>query len=241
MDPAALAITVAVLSGALTIGNTIYTTRVSRRVAEQERAASKAERLEELMSRYRDPLLHSAFDLQSRIWNIVELGFLQTHYQGAREDARAYARDNTLYVLAEYLAWVEILRREVRFLDLGDETRNAEWAARLEAVRRALLTADHPPTLRLFRGQQRAIGELMICGDADCLGYAAFTRALEDTKFSDWFATLREDIDLVAREPRRHDSRLRAVQNALVDLIEFLDPAHARVLAADLRKLPLQT
>jgi len=105
VDSAIVAIAIAALSGALTIANTVYTSRVSRRIAEQERTASKAERLEELMSRYRDPLLHSAFDLQSRIWNIVEKGFLEIYYNGDREDARKYARDNTLYVFGEYLGW----------------------------------------------------------------------------------------------------------------------------------------
>jgi hypothetical protein len=243
VDSAIVAIAIAVLSGALTIANTVYTSRVSRRVAEQERAASKAERLEELMSRYRDPLLHSAFDLQSRIWNIVEKGFLEIYYNGDQEDARTYARDNTLYVFAEYLGWVELLRREVRFLDLGDEARNVAWTSRLDSVRRSLLTEAHAPPFRLFRGQQRAIGELMISGSprdggAECLGFATFTRSLRDPEFASWFAGLREDIDLIARERGRHEDRLRALQGALVDLIEFLDPTHARLPAADLGRLP---
>ena len=30
-----------------------------------------------------------------------------------------YARDYTVYVLAEYLCWAEIIRRDLRFLDLS--------------------------------------------------------------------------------------------------------------------------
>jgi hypothetical protein len=244
VDNAVIAVAVAALSGALAIANTVYTTRVSRRVAEQERAASKAERLEALMSRYRDPLLYSAFDLQSRIWNIVEKRFLEIHYNGRREDEREYARDNTLYVFAEYLGWAELLRREIRFLDLGDDTRNAAWTSRLDAVRRSLLTDAFAPPFRLFRGQQRAIGELMITsgsadGGSDVLGFATFTRRLSEPDFARWFAGLREDIDRVAREPDRHEHRLRALQNALVALIEFLDPTHIRLPGSDLSRLEL--
>jgi hypothetical protein len=244
MDEAVIAITVALLSGAVAVGNTVYTQRVSARVAAQERAETKAETLEALMSRYREPLLQTAFDLQSRIWNIIEQEFLETYYFSDQGKERGYARDNTLYVFAEYLGWSEILRREVQFLDLGDEERNREFNDRRDAVRRTLLTDDHPAPFRLFNGQQRGIGELMLCPSPagedvrqECLGYAAFTRRLQDPEFASWFAGLREDLDLIAREPGHHEERLRALQGALIDLIEFLDPSGGRLPLRDLRKL----
>jgi hypothetical protein len=40
------------------------------------------------MSRYRDPLLRAAFDLQSRLYNIVELDFLAKHCTDEDPDAR---------------------------------------------------------------------------------------------------------------------------------------------------------
>ena len=94
------------------------------------------------------------------------------------------------------------------------------------------MTEAHAAPFRLFRGQQRAIGELMISGSprdggAECLGFATFTRCLRDPEFASWFDALREDIDLIARERGRHEDRLRMLQGALVDLIEFLDPQDA--------------
>ncbi len=65
-------------------------------------------------------------------------------------------------MVGEYLGWVEILRQEVFFLELGDELENRDWNTRLDAVRRAFLADRYPGAmLRLFNGQQRAIGELM--------------------------------------------------------------------------------
>jgi hypothetical protein len=243
MDEGVIAIIVALLSGAVAVGSTVYTKSVDARVSAQERAETKAETLDALMSRYREPLVQTAFDLQSRIWNIIEGEFLQTYYFSERREQGDYARDNTLYVFAEYLGWSEILRREVQFLDLGDEQRNREWNKLRDAVRRTLLTDDHPPPFRVFNGQQRAIGELMLCPSSDangrqaCLGYAAFTQRLQKPEFATWFAGLREDLDLIAREPEVHEDRLRALQAALMDLIDFLDPSGARLPIRDLQRL----
>ncbi len=53
------------------------TLRVQSELEERRRLATKEELLEEVMGRYREPLLRAAFDLQSRLYNIVEQGFLR--------------------------------------------------------------------------------------------------------------------------------------------------------------------
>src|SRR5688572_12640357 len=126
-------IVVAVVAGGISVLSAVYTTRLANRLEAERHARTKAEQLDELMDRYRDPLLQASFDLQSRIYNIAEQGFLRRHYLEDSEASREYACENTLYVLAEYLGWVEILRREVRFLELGDEVANRDWASRLAA------------------------------------------------------------------------------------------------------------
>lgn len=45
-----------------------------------------------------------------------------------------------MFVVAEYLGWVEILRRGVQFLDLGDVRRNQLLVERLEAIGTILST-----------------------------------------------------------------------------------------------------
>ena len=239
-------IVVAVVAGGVSLLSAIYTTRLASRLEAERHARTKAEQLDELMDRYRDPLLQASFDLQSRIYNIAEQGFLGRYYVEGSDATREYARENTLYVLAEYLGWVEILRREVRYLELGNEVANRDWARRLAAVRSTLQTDRLSPCFRLFNGQQRAIGEIMVAPSNDdrleTLGYAKFLSCQQDPEFDRWFGHLREDVDSLAREPDGgHDERLRALQGALVDLIDLLDPDAVRVQSAERQRLRLRT
>jgi hypothetical protein len=240
------AIIVAVVAGALAIVNTVYTARLQLRLEQQRAERTKREVVEDLMARYREPLLRASFDFQSRLYNIVEQSFLDVYYLGDRPDARIYARDNTLYVVAEYLGWVEIIRREVRFLDLGDEQTNRIWAQRLDRVRLVLLTDRHAGVLQLFNGQQRAIGELMTRSvetptanspRLECMGYAEFVARQQDPDFAQWFARLRDDVDLLAHEPQRFQGRVIELQHALIDLIDVLDPGHQRLPEQQRRRL----
>lgn len=252
MEPVVAA---AMISGTGLLLNAAYTNRVAARLEERRHARSKAETVAEVMALYRDPLLRASFDLQSRLFNIVQLDFLGKHYGDGREDTTDYARENTLYVIAEYLGWVEILRRGVRFLDLGDEANNQAWAEKLDAVRRAFLSDELDPVFRILNGEQRAIGEVMVVPLEDedgraprleCRGYATFVvRHRDDPDFSVWFTRLAKDLDLLARAPGEHVGRPVALQHALVELIDFLDPDCERLPRADRQKLrklqPAQT
>jgi len=68
---------------------------------------------------YAEPLIAAAFDLQTRLYSIVQHNFLK-----AAAVERGYAEPSTLWLIAQYFAWVEILRREVQYLDVGVEKHN---------------------------------------------------------------------------------------------------------------------
>jgi hypothetical protein len=86
------------------------------------------------------------------------------------------------------------------------------------------------PTFRVFRGEQRAIGEVMAVpvpdrpGSHECLGYASFVARQDDPAFSRWFAKLRADLAVLADDLEGRGERVAALQSALMDLIDFLDP-----------------
>jgi hypothetical protein len=238
------AIVVALVSGVLSLSAAAVSFWSAQRVArlnseleEQRHARSQREQAAELRARYRDPLLSAAFDLQSRLYNVVAQTFLVRYYVQGGEDERAYAVDNTLHVLAEYFGWVEILRREVQFLNLEADEANLAWRTAFERVRDTFARDDLDPVLRVFRGDQRAIGELMTTagvapegagpegvGRHQCLGYAAFVACATAGEFGRWFNKLRADIDTLAREPEAHLERPVLLQNALVDVLDVLDP-----------------
>jgi hypothetical protein len=207
-------------------------------------AATKADEAARVVARYRDPLLRSAYDLQSRIYNVYRPG----GFRGGRDPE--YFRLNTLFLFAEFLGWLEIIRREVQFLDIGavQETRNL--SRMLQEVQDQMSTTSRlRDNVYLYRGHQRAIGELMLmpveghttAGPRyECMGYAAFVAALEDPAFAKWFTRLGDAVDRLRDDERNRPERLVRVQHALIDLINLLDPDRDR-FAHNRDRLPCHT
>jgi hypothetical protein len=176
--------------------------------------------------------------LQSRLYNILKLEFLRKYYLAGDEAQKTYAVQNTLYVVAQYLGWSEILRREIQLLSFSRSRRTRAVAMCQRRVVEAFQDDSRElgrPFL-LWRGEQRAIGELMIDdhgAQVRCLGYAGFL-GREDTGFRGWFRRLEAEIASIANEPNR---RLVELQHALVDLVRELDPKRRRYVDDVLQKV----
>ena len=199
-------------------------------IEQQQAARRKQEERQDLMSRIRDPVLWSAFDLQSRIFNIVAQRFLYVYLAHGSAEERTYAQRNTLFVLAQYLGWFEIVRLRVQFLDLGNNQQNLHLVNCFSKISGILSTDSFTnPIFRIFRGDQRAIGEIMIDKSAQeglaCIGYAEFcTRMDNDPSFARWFASLSTHIDQLASDGVPARPRLVALQQTMIELIDILDP-----------------
>jgi hypothetical protein len=230
------------LAGAvISAGAAVTTVVLTRRAAIRDRRAAAAE----VALRYREPLLHAAFNLQTRLYNIASPThrFLGVFLANGTPAEAEYARLNTVYLVGQYLCWSEILRREGQFIDPVDLRRDRAVMEAMEEVRETLSDSiDLPdPTLRVFRGEQRAIGEILLTKTDnpservgprwDCLGYAAFVKALDGKDTARWFTTLLEDVDRLADDLDQHRDRLVALQHALLKLINLLDPNGDRVSA----------
>jgi hypothetical protein len=234
---------VSVASAALSVVAGARTARLQHELSLQRSASDRKSRLDDTMAAYRGPLLRAAVDLQSRFYNIAEKRFLRRYFDRS-EAEREYATTSTLYVIAEYLGWAEILRREIQYLDLGDPGANRTLADLLERITTWFLTDRVECRFRLFRGEQRAIGELMV-GPAppgarvrhECLGYATFADRLGDPEFARWFAGLTTDVAALAARDDAKEDRLVGLQHALIDLIDFLDPERTRVPEQRRRKI----
>ena len=259
--------TVSIISAVVALGSAVITALVSARAgrqrlelqAEIDRQHAARLRLEErqdLMSRVRDPLLWAAFDLQSRIFNIVDQFFLGAYLLRGSEEERAYAKRSTVFVFAQYLAWMEIVRRRVQFLELGNNKDNRELI-NLFSKATGIFSSDAFPNsssnsfpdslFRIFRADQRAIGEVMMGvetdGDLTSVGYAEFCRRLDsDATFARWFASLEASAEGLASMDDPSHPRLVALQHNLIDLINLLDPEANRFpdrLRNKLSKSPL--
>jgi hypothetical protein len=151
-----------------------------------------------------------------------------------------------MHVFAQYFCWVEIIRRESQFIDPRNDETNRAVALGIEAVNHTFADSIdiQERCFRLFRGEQRALGEVMLVPIEasrsgtprwECLGYASFVQSLEGEQMARWFRTLREDIGEVSRDVANRDGRLRLIQRQLMDIIDILDP-HARRVPPWLRK-----
>ena len=212
----------------------------------------------------RDPMLRAVFDLQSRIYNIVAKEFLRRYWKAGDKEERTYALASTLWILGQYLGWVEILRREVQYLDIGSRVTNREVQRRLNDVSAALASDSdgEDAYFTVFRSDQRAIGEFMVTERGtqsgkrpDCLGYSEFIEALvrlseraaerrpealESPVFA-WYRRFAAEFELAAGAQPTDTSlaRLVRVQRRLINLLDLLDPERLRYPNPDLRgKLP---
>jgi hypothetical protein len=228
-------IAILVAAAATVVASTIsavFAYRVSQRqmqAQEREAERTREEEAERLVRKYRDPLARAAFDLQSRLYNIASNRFLEDYLIHGNPAEQEYARESTLYVIAEFFGWVEIQRREIQFLDLRDVGQTRQLSEAIDALSVLFLTKLPDTTLRVFRNEQRAIGEVMMVGKAagaarECIGYAAFVERRRDPDFARWFAKLEGDVERLGREPGAHLARLARIQHALIDFIDFLDP-----------------
>jgi hypothetical protein len=193
---------VAVCSAGVSAYTTARSIRLQHALTLKRAQLDRQEASEDLIRRYREPLLLAVFDLHARICNIVQDDFLGRHLASADPDEQRYAQVSTLYRVGDYFGWTEILQRGLQFLDLGDDHRTRELAGLLARVSRTFSdTALYPAgAFRLFRDEQRALGEIML-EPADeeqrhyqCIGYATFSARLEtDPAFARWFQRLGSD------------------------------------------------
>jgi hypothetical protein len=198
---------------------------------------------DELAGHYRVPMLHAAFNLQSRLYNIGRQDFLGVFLTSGSSSDAEYARFNTAYLIGQYLCWAEILRRETQLLAPLHRGRDRDIVAAMEGIRFEMADSlsNSDPVLRIFRGDQRAIGEVLLTTTDqpadrigprwDCIGYAAFVEALADeqTAISRWIRPMLQDINELAKDYHAHQARVIAIQHQLVRLVDLIDPAGDRI------------
>ena len=220
-----LAITLALIALVGTVASTgfqIWGQKRSEDVAAEREA-------EAVLAKYREPLISAAYELQSRLYNILRLRFFDKYYRSGSEAQHTYAVENTLYVLAQYFGWSEILRQEIQFLSFSDSTKTRA-VADLQREILECFQSDDPDlggAFFVWRGEQRAIGECMIereDGRVSCQGYSSFLEHHEGP-VRKWLGRLEDDLERIADTP---NPRLVRLQHGLVDLIRELDPDRVR-------------
>lgn len=177
---------------------------------------------EDVLKRYREPLAAAAFDLQSRLYNILRLDFAGKFGNHERSED---ALQTTLFRLAQYFGWTEILRRDIQFLSFPEAEDTQSVADLQSEIAKAFLSDSYGHALMIWKDEQRAIGERMIVeehGKVLCMGYATFGDKCDEL-FAPWRERLRAE-----QSDEASAARLRDVQHLLCDLVEALDSHRVR-------------
>lgn len=212
--------------------------RLSARLRLEEAMREKEESALEAAQRVYEPMAQAGAELQSRIYNIVETDWvtLIKRYEGHGD----YPVKSTAFLFAHYFGWIEARRQSV--LDSSGKGGRDEIVQDLiDGVTKIMRRGDDSEGFSFFSAEQRGIGELMffweIVPDSGLriphvLGYAAFSaRYKDDPEFRKWFTPVDTGM---ARVAEGDNSRLIAIQGALVKLILALDPAQRYTTGYDL-------
>lgn len=213
--------------------------------------------LESIFQKYRDPIVLAADELSIRFKEICEddgvdyLASSVLEIVPARVESnwsvdpyyRRYKFESTIYRLCAFFGWCELYRQEVVFLRSGQAEHNSELKDAVDAVREALADGQLNDASNwmewrdrlIFREEQRAIGESMICNAGNfrtIMGYAQFVDILRDQSGGlrlRWFNLVREFfVDMEAQPLDFRLVRAKALYVRLVDLIAALDGSHVR-------------
>jgi hypothetical protein len=159
----------------------LYFQRKSAREEREERRRSDAK---VVLDKYRGPLLEAAGDLGHRINNIRRYGL--PVYTAPESGNDQQWKLTTLFRIAQYLGWREILRTSTQLLRFEREADTQLVALLIGDVNWAFATdkVDDRRGGMLWAEEQRGIGELMVVQvdgiPSTCYGYARFVREYEE-------------------------------------------------------------
>lgn len=234
-----LSVTSVILTGLFSI----RTQRLSHELENEREARLEEQSAIKAAERVYEPLAQAAAELQSRIFNIVESGWLGV--QKRYESHGDYAATSTAYLFAQYFGWIEA-RRQAVLTSSGEGGRDIAVQRVIDGVLAVLRRSEGSEGFLFFTTEQRAIGELMLTWEIHTetgvriphiMGYAAFTeRYAHDEEFYKWFGPVLSGLHLVASGD---NTRLVAIQHALVALIAELDPKRKYTAGYDLQPIDL--
>ncbi|MBE9012246.1 hypothetical protein IQ250_18775 [Pseudanabaenaceae cyanobacterium LEGE 13415] len=214
----------------------------------------------EISKRYSRPILLAASELQARLWEITQRQapssnplFLQANdsepYSSTYSMTRKHFLVSTVYLFGKYFAYIEILKKKAQFLELRKINNSRSFSVLIKAVERTLAETELRKKSKirsdrqLFKLQQAYIGEKLMIengGEMLCMSFAEFY-----DQFDSVFSKLQDFEDLIeiltrAVSKEQEDfclTRCCLLGNALVDLINFLDPSNQYVSKMDREKV----
>src|SRR5262249_62028836 len=153
------------------------------------------------------------------------------HYTKRLGDEEYYIQ-STAFLVAQYFAWSELMRRQIAALDYRD------LSLLLEKVSEAF--THGMPGFQIFLLEQREIGECLMVqmksdSDAAIFRYSDFRDMMEAPKPAKRLQVLQNRSKYLLENIDKEEERATLIQNSLVDLLDFIDP-EKRWVRPDRRK-----
>lgn len=193
-----------------------------------------------LTAKYKPPLLVAAYDLQQRLYELLEYPISRQHvtYEDGLDDMKKFS----CYLLAQYLAYSYILRTKTGYLSFTDDKQLKEIRSMMYTIDQELdqRRDEEGNNIGVWPGDRVMIAERMIKTDSkqamtesldggyglEVKGYDEFTREWKThfQKPMGFFCKWIDDI-LLGRKLRKEylDAAPRCTQHLLLDLIFLLD------------------
>jgi hypothetical protein len=207
--------------------------------------------IREEVLRWTNPILGAVEGLESRLGNILNDGLylaLDPRHAGEKRPAHPdwaasynYTVPSTLFLFAEYFAWIRLLRERLSFeLFESQETKDRFFAATW-SVTKALASWPRAGIVgkgqdaQVFALQQRAIGELVIRREGEnprSMTFPEFLEALDDDKqfrrLLDPLCVLLEAVEPGTKRWSRLEGTLKALQDLELECRTLLQLRHSR-------------
>jgi hypothetical protein len=206
----------------------------------QEREEERLTERARLAALYVNPFLSACEDLQSRIYNVLDLGGLRTLRK--RYPDGAYAEE-ILYLIVRYFGWAAALSRYSPYAQDPEVTRL------VEAVRNAFATTDAGfpvGAFNFFHPEQKALGKMVMSRmegehgvELDTISSYEFRERLASPPLAD-SRSVRQSLEAlrhaedVGNLPGRN--RLERAQHYLVDLLHYIESREGYSLFVGERK-----
>ncbi|NBL01167.1 MAG: lysogenic protein [Erysipelotrichia bacterium] len=188
---------------------------------------------------YLEPLIRSAADLQSRIYNILVGGFIERYYHNGNNRNQLYVINNTVFLMAQFFAWTEAARIDLQFLNLENDLKTRKLSELQSKIYSLMQTDSLGPHFMFFAGEQRAIGEQMLVKidkGYNCIGYGEFLK--KDAFCNELlFTELKNEVIKMTENMNGYRERLKELQHALIDLLDYLDPHKVKINSSERSKI----
>ncbi len=208
---------------------------VQRQIQAGLQAKERKDRVREQIIQWANPILRAVEDLNHRLDNILDRGYVVLNKHGQVPSHWSmtydYLMSSTLYLFAHYFAWIQMLREQLSFELFQSEQTKDEFIKRIRAV--AVPLADFPyaplnncsgKDRQVFRLQQRVIGELLILRGSNsprCMSYPEFLEKLKNPSFELHLEPLRALLENVSPDDTCRWTRLEETRKALCNLLEY--------------------